>query len=624
MVLQRDRPMHIWGWADKGETVTVQFHNQKETVRAGKDGKWKVVLRAETAGGPYALTATGKNKIVLNDILVGDVWLCSGQSNMEWPVSASNNAAQEIASAADAQIRHFKVANTVGQTPQEDLSQAGSWKAATPANVGSFTAVGYFFARELRKQTGVPIGLINSTWGGTDVETWTSREAFENSPEFKSMIASVGNIDLDSAAKARSRATFEKIKSFQSRLPDAPALAQWPNLDFNDAAWPKMKLPALWEIGPLPDFDGVVWFRKAVDITAADAGKQAELQLAQIDDFDETYVNGVKVGATKSYNEARIYTVPAGVLKGGKNVIAVRVEDTGGGGGVYGDSAAMKLTIGTTILPLHGEWAFAVASVAGANGGYANPNSFPTLLYNAMIHPLVPFAIKGAIWYQGENNAGRAYQYQTAFPLMIQDWRKRWGYDFPFYFVQLASFNAGGGNSANGSGWAELREAQTLTLTLPHTGMAVTTDIGESADIHPKNKQDVGLRLAAVALHDAYGKTNVFSGPQFQAMQVDGSKAVLSFTHTGGGLMARDKYGYLRGFEVAGADRKFYYAKAFVQGDNVWVAADSVAVPVAVRYAWADDAGEANLYNRDGFPAIPFRTDTWKGSTEAARYRDAK
>jgi sialate O-acetylesterase len=366
-----------------------------------------------------------------------------------------------------------------------------------------------------------------------------------------------------------------------------------------------------------------VWLRKTIEVSAENAGKQAELHLAMIDDNDDAYVNGTKVGSTKAYNEKRVYVIPAGVLKAGKNVIAVRVEDTGGGGGIYGDAGDVKLVTGSSTQPLAGDWAFHMEAVS-SSGNSVNPNASPSLLYNAMVHPLIPFAIKGALWYQGENNAGRAYQYRTAFPLMIQDWRKRWGSDFPFYFVQLASFNAGGGNSQKGSNWAELREAQTLTLKLPNTGMAVTTDIGESNDIHPRNKQDVGLRLAAIALHNAYGKSTVSSGPVYQSMQIDGNKAVLRFTNMGGGLMARDKYGYLKGFEVAGADQKFQYAKAFVEGDKVVVYADSVTTPVAVRYAWADDAGDANLYNKEGFPAVPFRTDTWKGVTEAARYREAR
>jgi sialate O-acetylesterase len=622
MVLQRDQPIPVWGWAGKNESITIRFRNQKKTVRAGSDGRWKIALNPEPAGGPYALQVKGKNTIVLNNVLVGDVWICSGQSNMEWPVSASNNAASEIESANYPLIRHIKVVNDVGERPKEDLQHKAAWQAATPEHAGSFTAVGYFFARHLHQQLGVPIGLINSTWGGTDVETWTSREAFENNAEFKNMIAAIPVINMDSMAKARNQAVLASIQQLQGSLPDAATVQNWPATDLNDTAWASMALPQLWESGPLPDIDGTVWFRKIIQLTKEQADQQAVLHLAMIDDNDEAYVNGEKIGTTNGYNVKRVYRVPAGVLKEGRNVIAVRVDDTGGGGGVYGDAGDLKLQTGSNGIKLDGDWKFRVESIQ-EGGGFANPNSFPTLLYNAMVHPLIPFAMKGVLWYQGENNAGRAHQYRTAFPLMVQDWRTRWGSDFPFYFVQLASFEGGGGDSRKGSTWAELREAQTATLSLPNTGMAVTTDIGEATDIHPKNKQDVGLRLAAIALNKVYGKGNVYSGPVFQSMKTEGNKMVLSFTSTGSGLMARDKYGYLRGFEVAGQDQVFYYAKAFVEGDKVVVYADDVAAPVAVRYAWANDAGDANLYNKEGFPAVPFRTDTWKGITETARYRNA-
>jgi sialate O-acetylesterase len=384
-----------------------------------------------------------------------------------------------------------------------------------------------------------------------------------------------------------------------------------------------MQVPGLWEEQSLKDFDGVVWFRKTINIAAADAGKPAEISLGTIDDNDDTYINGSKVGSTKGYNIDRKYKIPAGVLKEGTNLIAVRVEDTGGGGGMYGNPADMKLTINNTTQSLAGQWMFQVASVLKSN--YTNPNSYPTLLYNAMIYPLIPFAIKGALWYQGENNAGRAYQYRKAFPLMITDWRKQWGEgNFPFYFVQLASFNSANGNSQKGSTWAELREAQTLTLSLPKTGMAVTTDIGESSDIHPKNKQDVGKRLAAVALHDTYGKKNIYSGPMYKSMKIEGNKAIVSFSHAGTGLYTKDPDGYIEGFEIAGKDRDFQPAKAVIEGDHIVVSADNVQLPVALRYAWADDAGKVNLFNKEGFPAVPFRTDKWKGITEAAKYKIAQ
>lgn len=620
MVLQRDRSIPVWGWAAPNESVTVSFHNQKKTARADRAGRWKATLAPEAAGGPYTLTVTGRNRLSLAHVLVGDVWICSGQSNMEWPVAASNHAAREISTANYPQIRHFKVANDISEGPREDLKNGSGWKSATPQNTGAFTAVGYFFARELHQALGIPVGLINTTWGGTDIETWISGAALAGSDEFRTLMGSLRTLNLDSVARAKQRAVQENISRLQGRLPDAAAAEAWSSENLDHSAWPRMNVPGIWEGSALGDLDGVVWFRRTVDVAPEDAGKPARLQLAMIDDQDVTYINGTRVGATNGYNQKRSYEVPAGVLKGGRNVLAVRVNDTGGGGGFHGDGADMVLTIGGRSLPLSGAWSFSVASVQ-TGSTVMNPNSFPALLYNAMVHPLIPFAMKGVLWYQGENNAGRAWQYRTAFPLLITDWRSRWGQgDFPFYFVQLASFNAANGNSRTGSTWAELREAQAATLALPNTGMAVTTDVGEPGDIHPRNKQDVGRRLAAIALHRLYGKGTVSGGPVFQSMKVEGNRAVLSFAERGGGLEAKDKYGYLKGFEIAGADRQFHPARAFVEGSQVVVYQEGVQQPVAVRYAWADEAGEANLYNKEGFPAVPFRTDNWKGITEGARY----
>ncbi|MBL0740060.1 sialate O-acetylesterase [Chryseolinea lacunae] len=620
MVLQRDHVITVWGWADGKEKITVQFNTQSKTVTAGKDGKWKIQLASEAAGGPYVLTVKGKNTLVLNNVLVGDVWICSGQSNMEWTVRNSNNSTTEIAQANFPQIRHFKVPNTVAVSPRDDVA-GGDWKVCSPDNVSDFTAVGYFFARELYKELNIPIGLINTSWGGTHSETWTSRSAFESSDEFRSMITGMPHLNLDSLANVKASAAKARIVKMQGAIDEPVNVVQtWKSPTFDDQAWPTMTLPAVWEGQSLGDVDGLVWLRKTITLNANQAGKDATLSLAMIDDSDETFVNGVPVGSTKNqYSAKRVYNVPAGVLQEGKNVIAIRVEDTGGGGGVFGDAQDLSLAFASTKLPLAGAWTYRVEGVQ-KNAG-VGPNSYPTLLFNAMINPLLPMTIKGAIWYQGESNAGRAYQYRKAFPLMINDWRKHWGLgDFPFYFVQLASYNADNGNSKNGSNWAELREAQTLTLSLPRTGMAVTTDIGDPHDIHPRNKQDVGKRLAAVALHDTYGKNVVYSGPVFQSLKVEGQKAILSFTQTGSGLLVKDRYGYAKGFEVAGADGVFHYAKAFVEGDHVVVYQDDVKTPVAVRYGWADDASDDNLFNKEGFPAPPFRTDNVKGITEQAKF----
>ncbi len=619
MVLQRNKPISVWGWADPNEKIVVQLNNQTKTTKAGKDGKWIIQLDKENAGGPYVMNINAKNSVMITDVLVGEVWVCSGQSNMEFTVRNSVNAQQEIAAANYPMIHHFLVAKDVSAKPLDDI-KAGEWKVCSPETAGDFTAVGFYFARELYNQLKVPIGLIHTSWGGTHSETWTSREAFENSDEFKNMIAGMPQLNLDSLSAVRQKSITEKLQQIQPGFGSPVNEDELKNADYDDSKWPAMELPGLWEGKGLDGVDGIVWFRKEITVAAEDAGKSAVLELASIDDNDITYVNGIKVGNTNAYNAKRKYIIPAGILKVGKNVIAVRVEDTGGGGGIYGDAADVKITIDGKQQSLAGKWLFQVAALQKGNAA-VGPNDYPTLLFNAMLHPLIPYTIQGVIWYQGEANADRAYQYRKAFPLMITDWRQHWNEgDFSFYFVQLASFNAANGDSKNGSAWAELREAQSMTLSLPNTGMAVTTDIGTSNDIHPRNKQDVGKRLAAIALHNIYGIQKEYSGPVYASMQTDGNKIILSFTHTGSGLIAKDKYGYLTGFEIAGADKQFHYARAYIQNDKVVVSADEVGNPVAVRFGWADDAKDDNLYNREGFPASPFRTDSWKGITEGAKF----
>lgn len=618
MVLQRQKTIPVWGWASPGEKITVSFHNQVKTVKADKAGQWKLALDPEQAGGPWQLTVKGKNSLTISNILVGEVWICSGQSNMEWTVSSSNNKDQEIQNAAFPQIRHFKVPLKIATTSQKDLS-GGEWQVCSPQTVANFTAVGYFFARELYQKLHVPIGLINTTWGGTMVETWISKEAFDNSADFKTLFANAPVADLETAMKQRAQQLVQKIEALQGPVKPGVATDSWKQAGFDDANWAHMKLPGAWESRGFEDLDGIVWFRKTITLPEEQAGKAATIELAQIDDIDETWINGTRVGTMSQWDAPRRYTIPAGILKPGKNYIAIRVTDNQGGGGVHGDDGSMKLTIDNYALSLAGDWLFRVESIR--TGSAIGPNSYPTLLFNSMVNPLIPYAIQGAIWYQGESNAGRAYEYRTSFPLMIKDWRQRWNQgEFPFYFVQLASFNAGNGNTQKGSTWAELREAQTTTLSLPNTGMAVTIDIGESKDIHPRNKQDVGKRLAAIALHQPYQQAGEWSGPQYQSMRTVGNKIELSFSHTGSGFMVKDKYGYIKGFEIAGTDQQFHFAQAQVQGDKLVVSCDQVPAPVAVRYAWADDMPEANLYNKEGFPAVPFRTDSWKGITDQVRY----
>jgi sialate O-acetylesterase len=621
MVIQRNQPVPIWGWSSPNEKINVSFNQQQKQTIADNSGKWRIILDAEPAGGPFELGVRGKNSIVIQDVLVGEVWLCSGQSNMEFQLKSAKDADSEISTAEIPEIRQIKIPLTVSSTVKEDIPPA-NWIVCSPKTAGDFTAVGYFFARELVKRLHVPVGLINSTWGGTMIESWISRDAFENSPEFKSMAASMKGKDIEPVIKERQLKLEDQVRSSEKYIHDTIPETDWKNPDYNSMEWPAISVNALWEnqsLG-LSGLDGIVWYRKEINLDSGVTNSPVVLSLGRIDDNDETYVNGIWVGSTKNWEAKRMYHVPAGVFKTGKNVIAVRVEDTGGGGGFYDDSLVVNLNTENRVVPLGDNWHFRVAKIGG-NGGGIGPNDYPSLLFNAMINPLIPYAIRGVLWYQGEANTGRAYQYRTAFPLMITDWRQHWNQgNFPFYFVQLASFNAENGNSDKGSTWAELREAQTYALNLKATGMSVTDDIGEPNDIHPKNKKDVGLRLAAIALNNIYDKPMEYSGPVYESMAVQGNRAILNFSHTGSGLMVKDKYGYIRGFEIAGSDQHFHYARAFLEKNKVVVYTDEVSTPVSVRYAWADDNSDANLYNFEDFPAVPFRTDQWKGITEGKKY----
>jgi len=616
MVLQRDKPIPVWGWADPEEKIEVHFNNQIVKTKADKSGKWMVRLKAEMAGGPYKMAIKGENNIVINNVLVGEVWICSGQSNMEFTVDRAMNAKKEINDSDFPMIRQFLVEKDLSSTPKSQI-KAGKWDVCNSTTVGNFTAVGYFFAKQLYAELKIPIGIINTSWGGTCVETWTSREAFENNDEFKEMIAEIPNLDMDSLSNIQTKTITERVEEIQGSKVNVSNESFFKQVSFNDANWPEMLAPELWENQQLGNLDGVVWMRKSLVISKDDAANEALLELAKIDDMDVTYINGIEVGTTNQYDDKRIYEIPAGTLKEGVNVIAVRIVDYAGGGGIWGDASDLKLSLQSTVIPLSGKWKFKVIEIRSE----VSPNSYPSLLYNAMLNPLIPYAFQGVLWYQGEANVGRANQYKEAFPLMINDWRTKWGQgDFPFYYVQLSSYNEFGGNSINGSTWAELREAQTQTLQIPNTGMCVTTDIGNAKDIHPTNKQDVGKRLAAIALNKDYLVEMVFSGPTFESMEINENKIIITFDNIGGGLMIPNKYGYIKGFEIAGTDKIFHYAKAYISDNKVIVYNENVSNPVAIHYGWADDAGDCNLYNKEEFPASPFRTDDWETLTKDAKY----
>ncbi len=615
MVLQRNIPIPVWGHAAANEKIEIRFNKQVKSARADKYGRWMIKLDMEIAGGPFDLIIRGQNTIQFKNILVGDVWICSGQSNMEWNVGQSANAVEEIADADFPLIRQVKIAKTVNSLPQDDFQTSG-WMICDPSTVSAFTGVGYFFARQMYKELNIPIGIINDSWGGTNIETWIGREGFESSDEFKEMIAGVPVVNLDSMARLRIQAVAARVDLLQGAKVGSVNPESFIMADFDDSKWPVMNQPLGWEQQALGELDGVVWLRKTIDLTTEQSRADAMLSLTKIDDDDITYVNNVKVGSTNQWDALRKYKIPAGVLRPGKNVIAVRVTDNGGGGGIYGNAADLKLVLGENSISLQGEWKYQVESIKKNT----NENALPSLVFNTMVNPLIPYAFKGVLWYQGEANASRSYQYRKAFPLLIQNWRQRWGQgNFPFYFVQLATFRTSG-NSNEGCGWAELREAQTLTLHVPNTGMCVTTDVGNPNDIHPVNKQTVGKRLAAIALRNLYDRQVVCNGPMYQSMEIKGNTIEITFSETGSGLMTPDKYGYLKGFEIAGADQVFYYAKAGISNNKVIVTCDKVPSPLAVRFGWIGDASDNNLFNQEGFPAVPFRTDDWKMITRDAKY----
>lgn len=613
MVLQRNVLIPVWGWASANEKVEVSFNMQLKTTTANKDGKWMLKLEPETEGGPYELTIKGENTIRIKNVLVGEVWICSGQSNMEWAVGQSQNFKEELASANNPNIRHIKITKDINSAPLDNFKE-NVWQVCDSSTLGSFTAAGYFFAKNLYRELNVPIGLINSSWGGTNIETWISREAFENSDEFKEMIAAWPEVSIDSLAKLNVSSNLKRIEKLQGSKIGCK-VDSFKEFSFDDSNWPEINQPELWEQQDLEGFDGVVWLRKTFLLSADEIKKDAFLYLSKIDDNDISYVNGVKIGSTSQWDTFRKYKISDGILKEGKNTIAVRVEDTGGGGGIYGNPEDLKLLLGSVNIPLNGPWKYQVEAVKSNLG----VNDFPSLAYNAMINPLIPFAFKGVLWYQGESNAGRAFQYRKAFPLLIQDWRQKWNQgEFPFYFVQLATYTTKG-NSNEGCDWAELREAQTLTLSVPNTGMVVTTDIGNPKDVHPTNKQDVGKRLAALALNNVYHKPMDCSGPMFKSMKTENNQIIVSFEDIGSGLFSPDKN--VKGFEIAGEDQVFYQAKASIEGNTVILSSENVKNPLAIRFSWIGDASESNLFNKEGFPAIPFRTDDWKTITKEEKYK---
>ncbi|HVV74235.1 MAG TPA: sialate O-acetylesterase, partial [Verrucomicrobiae bacterium] len=626
MVLQRHAKVPVWGWAAPGAKVTVKFAGQTKVATAGPDGKWMVHLNSMPASSEArAMVVTlGENErsVTVDDVLVGDVWLCSGQSNMEMGIGLCN-ASGDIASANYPQIRLLTVPHMIAAEPVNTADVR--WSPCSPVSVmqgtwGGFSAAAYYFGREVYTRLHIPIGLIHSSWGGTIAEAWTSAEGLHPLGDFAERLTQ------EREAKPGSKVDFSVQFQQWCEANDPGTKQGWAKAECDTASWKSVNMPQAFEKAGLPEFDGIVWFRRTFELPADWNGKQLTIGLGAVDDIDTTWINGTKVGQMNRYDLNRVYQVAPEVAHAGVNTVSVRVLDTGGDGGFIGRPDQMFIKPSgpglTDAVSLAGAWQMQDSAPLSKLPAppmapdINNPNVV-TVLYNGMIAPLLPFAIKGAIWYQGESNAGRAEQYRKLLPAMIRDWRKRFGVgDFPFYIVQLAAWQPVH-DQPRDNDWAELREAQALTAKrVPHSGLAVAIDIGEANDIHPKNKAEVGRRLALCALAQTYGEKLEYSGPWYHAMKIRGAEIHLSFDHVDGGLSA--KGGELQGFAIAGEERRFVWAKASIAGDHVVVSSPDVPKPVAVRYGW-DINPVCNLYNQSGLPAVPFRTDDWPMITKGKK-----
>ncbi len=590
-VLQHSRTMSVWGWAEAGQRVTVLFRDQSASATAEADGRFSVRIASGSPGGPFDLVfQVGEETITVSDVLVGEVWLCSGQSNMAFLLRDSTGAEDEIAQARHSKLRLMTIQGTTANQPQSKV--LGQWKCCTPESAAVFSGVGYHFGKRLHQSLSVPVGLIFCAVGGTTAENWTSRQALEADPDLAHLV-DVAEIPVPYVDAGI-----------------APEAASWSEAQLDESEWKTMAIPQTLKSGGL-EINGAVWFRKTIDVPERWAGKSLVLSLDVIDDFDQTFFNGVKVGSTgletpSFWSLPRRYTLPGDLVKAGKNVIAVRVFDHWGlEGGMLGNAQKMFVALQDDEgqrIELAGEWVYRVELALPIRAPMNALNAMS--LYNGMIHPLAPFALAGAIWYQGEGNVSRAFEYRTLFPAMIRSWREAWGDEFWFLFVLLAGYN-GLVDKPGESKIAELRDAQVATLTLPRTAAASAIDLGDPGDIHPKNKKDVGERLAAAALGRCYGQKCEWTGPVLTTMEEHGQSAVLHFKHAEGLHVVGEE---AKGFAVAGAQGEFHWAKAEVQGNTVVLSCDAVGRIEQVRYNWSD-CPVGNLFNAEGLPMMPFRTD---------------
>lgn len=614
MVLQRDAPLNIWGWAAPGEQISMKFKGKQYKTTADEKGNWNLRLSPMHTGGPYNMELSASNKIKLEDILIGDVWFCSGQSNMVLNMERlKERFPKEIAEANYPQIRNFFVPTAVNISGIQPDLPAGKWVSANPTTVLTFGGVTYFFAKKIYEKYKVPIGIINSSVGGTPIQAWISEQGFSALPKYTERIR-----QLRDTAYLNPLLRKDEQNKLAAQKP-APVVDKgltgekpWYDEAYQAQGWHKYWLPGYWNDQGIKGLNGVVWFRKELELPQSVSGKAGKLMLGRLVDADETYINGKQVGRTTYQYPPRRYEIPAGLLRPGKNLIVVRLSNFSGKGGFVPDKPYYLLA-GEEKIDLRGDWQYEVGQVFGPADAPAPTlvvaQNEPAGLYNAMVAPALKYAIKGVLWYQGESNAGSPGDYHPLMKALIADWRNKFEMrDMPFIYAQLPNFNEVEYTPGEGS-WALIREAQLKTLAMPNTAMSVNIDAGEWNDIHPLDKKTVGERMALAADHLAYKDLKVVgSGPLLESSKVEGQNIILTFNHTGSGLVAKGT-GELKQFAIAGADKKFVWAKAVIQGSQVLVSSPKVENPKYVRYAWADNPAGANLYNQEGLPASPFRTD---------------
>ena len=640
MVLQRDKPVPVWGTAKPGETITVRFQNQVQTTQASSEGQWSVrldPLRADARGAE--LSIEGENALRLSDVLVGEIWLASGQSNMEWPLVNTLDGPAAIAAANDPLIRFFMVPKQPAIQPNSTIN--GAWQKCSPSTANQFSAVAYYFARKLSSELGVPVGILQSAVGGTPAESWTSIPSLEKDPRYARLLESrnaflaVDPKEVEETASRIEREWKAKVATLLS-FPSQPEPAWFDRLPSGEG-WKEIKFPAMLESQLGVETEGSFWVRTAFEVPADKAGQAAVLHLGVVDDFDFTWLNGLLIGkmdqdSHEPWRTPRLYEIPAGLLRAGTNVLVVRVIDHFLDCGFPPRPKAVFVRFASgEQIPLAGPALARLEVDLGRKPSVPSHDlsGFSGALYNGMIAPLAPFALRGAIWYQGESNVGRSAEYRRLFPQMIQDWRAAWKEDFPFYFVQLAGYGEVEPEPGE-SGWAEIREAQDLTLALPKTGMASALDLGESREIHPRDKATLGRRLAQAVLAGVHAKSLAASGPRFDSFTIEQGKIRVRFTELHGGLVARPlpetyvlssdleefapfprrgPHGELEGFAIRGKNDRWVWANARIEDDTVVVWSDTVSEPSDVRYNWSD-MPLGNLDNRAGLPATPFRSDS--------------